>query len=355
MWRSVFRGLLAAGATAAALAGVSAQFAPGWRPGEDLPPLTLDPLAPADPCTAPVIREDLLDGSAWLVRPDDAATVPTQTAADPGVGDVTGEGAHVVVMIPGAGGASRETMTEQAAELAACGTWAITYDKAGPLAAVLRDFDAWEAQAREAIEAARSLPGAGRVGVMGWSEGGWIASRVLDSADFAVFAGAPIVTPAEQAAWFPDGALAGLPDAIRRIPAMILAQDVTPTWTREDSLPHLRASVVPLLGVWGSDDGVVPALEGIRRLRDARADAAVMVLPGAGHTLEGSPWAPQVSRWIGEPDTSVRGVPPVSTRSVPGLPASTWYTHPIPHLALTIAVGVAATIHHRRHHGTRTA
>lgn len=324
-----------------------AQFAPGWSPGTPPPPVDPDPLVVTRRCTeAPSTPEPLpgIDVTAWLVTPP----------SDAGSRDVA------VLLIPGAGSATRETLLPQARALAACGIAAVTYDKAG--GAILRDFDAWAATVAEVVAATRRATGARHVGVVAWSEGGWVAARLLHDVDLAVTIGAPVVTPAEQVAWHVDAALADAPPALRRIPAAVLAQPTGLGWTQDDIRPLLATSPVPVLGVWGSADHVVPVTSAVHRLRTALPDAAVMVLPGGDHGLSGIDWAPAVAAWLRQPRPgTVQGVEPDQSHGLPVLPRPTWVTHPLIHLAIALgaAAAVGALAHHRiqlrpRHSRNRT-
>lgn len=104
--------------------------------------------------------------------------------------------------------------------------------------------------------AARTRTGARRVGVLGFSEGGWVAARAAAAPsvlDFLVLASTPVVTPLEQAAWLIDRPLAPLPDPVRRVPASLLAAGrAFLPYLEEDARPHLAASTIPILGLWGA-------------------------------------------------------------------------------------------------------
>lgn len=329
IWGAVWRGTLALGVSFILCASISAQFAPGWRPGEELPPLNPDALGEPPACTeGEIVTRELPEfgDSAWLVSPADPAP-----------------DAPAVIMVPGAGAASRDTMRDEAEALARCGIHAATVDKGGVQTMVLRDFDAWEATTRNLISSVREATGTTYIGAMGWSEGGWIVARVLDELDFAIHAGSVIVEPVEQLAWLADNAMSGLPDALRRIPATILSAPVPLGWTTEDSQPHLAATDVPMLALWGEHDEAVPVVEAFGRLNAAAPHTTTYILSGAGHALRGSPWSDVVTQWLEDPEAvegELRGVEPVANHSVPALPESTWFTHPLTHGVISLAVVV---------------
>lgn len=308
--------------TATTVLVVGAQLAPGWTPGPTLPPLDPDPLADAPTCPEGASTETALPGhDAWLVSP-------------PGRPQVA------VVLLPGAGVATRDDLLPAARALAACGIAAVTTDKVGG-GLLRRDLVAGAQAVREVLPALRETTGADRVGVVGWSEGGWVAAHLLQDVDVVVTAGAPVVTPAEQLAWLADRTLAGLPDTLRRIPAAVLSRPAGPAWTRVDIRPLLAGSTTPVLGVWGSADEVVPVASAVARLREARPDASVLVLDGGDHELVGTAWAPQVATWLRDPRPAItQGVEPQTRHGIPALPRPTWATAPAVHLALALAAAL---------------
>lgn len=325
--RAAGAALVAFALTTALALAVGAQLAPGWRPGAAPHALEPAPLATLPACGAPTEVVEL-PGSpvpASLAR-------PTEVEARPDV---------AVVLVAGAGPGGRDRLREQAEQLAACGIPAVSYDK--PAGLLRRDFDAWGAVAGEVATATREATGAGRIGVVGWSEGGWVAARVLDQVDMVVTMGAPVVTPTEQLAWQADSALAGAPEALRRVPAALLSRPAGPRWTRDDVRPLLSGSAVPHLGVWGAQDGVVPVMAAVERLREALPTASVLVLPEGGHDLAGTPWAPHVAVWLREPAPSLtQGVQPAQQHGIPTLPEPTLATHPLVHLTLALIAALTA-------------
>lgn len=345
--RRLAAALLAFALTSVLALAVGAQFAPGWEPGVDQPDLAPDPLPPPSDCphtagVAAPLPGTGADIASWLVSP----------ARENGEnGEPNGAPAVAAVLIPGAGSATRDRLLPAARALAACGVPSVTYDK--PDGILFRDFDAWGRTAEQVIAETRKATGAERVAVVAWSEGGWVAARLAREADLIVTLGAPVVTPNEQVAWLADARLSGTPNALRRIPAAVLSRPYGPAWTRDDIRPLLAQAEIPILGVWGSADDVVPVTTAVHRLREAAPHASVIILAGADHALGGDrppgpdhePWAPRVASWLFDPEPGLRqGVEPEARRSLPVLPRAVLATHPALHLTLAAAAGVVAGV-----------
>lgn len=339
--------LLAFGLTAALALVLSAQLAPGWAPASDLPSLDPDPLPAAGTCQEGSITKTTLPGAdlpTWLVVPAVQETAPDIAA----------------VLVPGAGPGTRDRLLPAAESLAACGIPSATYDK--PAGVLRRDFDAWGQTAAQVVAATRTATGARQVAAVGWSEGGWVAARLADDADLMVTLGAPMVTPTEQLTWQADSLLAQAPEALRRIPATVLSRPGGPAWTRDDIRPLLAHAEIPILGVWGSADHVVPVSAAVRRLRETAPQASVLVLDGGDHALGGAGagqgqthWAPHVAGWLRDPEPGVvRGVEPEARHGLPAPPRPTWATHPLIHLALALAAAIIAGSLVRGHTPRRT-
>lgn len=325
----------------------TSQLDPGWSPGEPTPPLR--PTATdirGVPSDARTLRQDLTSRRNGRMLPGHLVS--------PAAGSET-----AVVLVAGAGPSSRTELLRQAEALAARGVHAVTYDKASDgYSWRRRDFAALAADLVAVVAEARTRTGARRVGVLGFSEGGWVAARAAaarSGPDFLVLASAPVVTPLEQAAWIIDRPLAPLPDAVRRVPASLLAAGRTfLPYLEEDSRPHLAASTLPVLGLWGADDATVPVGPAVRHLTGSAAQpVTVVVLPGAGHALDiRSGWPDLVAAWLAGPDPAadtVRGVEPTITHGVPGLPRGAWFTSPIFTLLGAAVAGLTAAVVRRRH------
>lgn len=321
---------------AVAAFALGAQLAPGWRPGSEVPlPDDAEPAPTTRPCAdgAPTVSD--LPVPSGVARLTTAPNPMTPTT--------------VLVLVPGAGPSSRDDLAPAADALARCGIHVVTYDKPVPPLPWQRDFAVGAEAAGEALLAARTATRSERAGAVGWSEGGWVVARMLDGLDVAILAGAPVVTPTEQAAWLADSRLAGAPDALRRLPAAALSRFPL-GWTDEDSRPFLIGSTTPLLGVWGQHDTVVPVADAIARLRTAMPAASVLVLGGGDHQLTGSAWPQHVAGWLSQPTPHLvhAEADPDARHGVPALPGPTWATHPLTHLAVALTLGAASTLIPRR-------
>ena len=107
----------------------------------------------------------------------------------------------------------------------------------------------------------RSAPGVDprRIGILGFSEGGWVAPLAVQAAPqrfaFLVLASAPIVTPLEQSVWIVDEKLAGAPQAMRRMAATALASGRTLiNYLGFDVRSTLATLDLPVYAIWGAAD-----------------------------------------------------------------------------------------------------
>jgi len=257
-----------------------------------------------------------------------------------------------VVLVTGAGPASRDRMLQQAQTLAEVGVASISYAKRKTgYSAVSRDFDQLADDALRAAEVLADAPGVDPtdVGLLGFSEGGWVvpvaARRAPDRVAFVVLASAPVVTPLEQAAWLVDRRMFGAPDWMRRVPAVALASGRGLIgYLDADVRPALAEVAVPVYAVWGAEDDVVPVSAALRRVDASVAGPVTAVLvPGVGHGLPiGAGWLGGVADWIRSPATgsTVTGVEPVSTTGVATTPRTSWINQPIWSILVAAALAV---------------
>lgn len=330
----------------------TSQLDPGWSPGE--PTLPLRPTATDTPVVASNARTVRLD----LVARRDGRTIGARLISPAAASETA------IVLVAGAGASSRTQLLGQAEALAARGVHAVTYDKASAgYSWRRRDFAELAADLVAVVAKARARTDARRVGVLGFSEGGWVAARAAADPsvlDFLILASAPVVTPLEQAAWIIDRPLVRLPDPVRRVPASLLAAGrAYLPYLEEDSRPQLAASTVPVLGLWGADDSTVPVGTAVRRLTEhTHRPVTAVVLPGAGHALDvRSGWPHYVAAWLAGPEPAVdavQGVEPALSHGVPGLPRGGWLTSPVLHLLIATIAGLAAAVVRRRHRPTST-
>ncbi|MGC5629440.1 alpha/beta hydrolase [Georgenia sp. Z1344] len=340
--RAAGLGVLAFTGTAALLLLASSLAAPGWSRAPVLDPPDTVPVADLGLTTPPTggftVTSDVVaptGADAWLALPDDGADV-------------------ALVLQPGAGAADRDRMREVAEHLAALGIAALTYDKrdTGP-SPLTRDYPALTADLAAAVDHLRERTGAGHVGILSVSEGGWLAPAAarLTDVDLLILAVAPTVTPLEQVSWIADARIDGAPDWVRRIPATALASGRDRfDYTDTVPVPDLAALDVPVLGLWGAEDGIVPVTEAVRRSRAALDGHLVAVsLPGVGHELP--PEALDLAAaWLAAgaptpddggadaPEALLHGAAPSRLLGVAELPDARWFMHPLLHLAVSALV-----------------
>ena len=343
----VLLALLAFGATSAALLAVTSQLAPGWRPAGIETPLNPRPADPAARRQVHEVRqtsaEITVEGgpnlAAWIVQPRESS----EARAMPGL-----------VLVHGAGRGGRDSMIATAHAFAAAGTAVIIYDKRTAGYSVLaRDY---AVLAKDAIRAAQVLadaPGVDprRIGILGFSEGGWVAPLAVQAAPqrfaFLVLASAPIVTPLEQSLWIVDEKLAGAPQAMRRTAAAALASGRTLiNYVGFDVRSTLATLDLPVYAIWGADDPIVPINVAVRRLTDAAPyPVTVRILRSAEHQLSPeSGWEVDLANWIASPPNlevdDITGVEPASAAGVGSLPGSRWYLNPILHTVVSAGVAI---------------
>ncbi len=343
----VLLALLAFGATSAALLAVTSQLAPGWRPAGIETPLNPRPADPAARRQVHEVRqtsaEITVEGShnlaAWIVQPRES----NETRAMPGL-----------VLVHGAGRGSRDSMIATARAFAAAGTAVIIYDKRTAGYSVLaRDYAVLAKDAIRAAQVLANAPGVDprRIGILGFSEGGWVAPLAVQAAPqrfaFLVLASAPIVTPLEQSVWIVDQKLAGAPQAMRRTAATALASGRALINYLGFDVPSTLATLdLPVYAIWGAADPVVPINVAVRRLTDASpCPVTVRILRSAEHQLPTeSGWEVDLANWITSPPNleadDITGVEPTSAVGVGSLPASRWYLNPILHTIVSAGVAI---------------
>lgn len=329
----LLRAVLVFVGTSFALLIVAAQFAPGWRPGATEEPLDPQPLEPRQSETYEIERVDI-EGHAWVVKPKTTSDVPA------------------LVLVHGAGSKDRDELLGFAESLARNGIAAITYDK-GDYSFFRRDFAALAIRAGEAADVLAAQPGVDRerLGMLGFSEGGWVVPPALQREPeryaFAAFLSPSFVTPLEQVAWTADRSVAWAPEWVRRVPAAALASGRSVAdFLDFDVEPALRQLRVPTYAVWGADDDIVPVATAKRILTTNVAPATVRVLPDTGHTPTDDAWVTDLASWITALPSSaveeVRGVEPATLAGPPTPPKNAWFLNPLGHFVIALALAIAA-------------
>ena len=323
---------------------------------ETLPRLNPRAEGPADVLTGSAVPVTQLDASvpadpgdrggrsvrAWILRPSKPSRV-----GHPGV-----------VLVSGAGPASRDSLLSEARTLAAAGVAAIVYDKrTRGYSAVRRDYDVLAADAVRAADVLATAPDVDprAIGIMGWSEGGWVAPAAVQRAPgrwaFLVLASAPIVSPAQQTAWLIRRAAPTAPGWLDRLTATLLGSGSRLiSYLDHDSRPALAGVRVPVLGFWGAEDTAVPVNQAVRAVLDrVPVGVSVSVVPNAGHHLPiESGYLQRAAHWMRSVPLSaapghddVRGAEPNSAVAVPPVPQSPWFSHPLVHLLISLGLVIA--------------
>lgn len=345
--RRLARAVVAGIGTSLALLVITLTTSRGWRPPPTLAPLdavALPAVAPADRHLpyAFVDRVDTaVDGRrARVVRPRGAQ------------GSLPG-----IVLVAGAGRTTRDDLADDAEALARGGLVVLTYDKrTAGYSGLRRDYGRLADDAVAALDVVARQPAVDpeRLGLLGFSEGGWVvplaAARASSRVSFTVLVSAPVVSPLEQAAWTVDRRLDGSPEPVRASAATLVGTGRPLLgYLGTDVREALAASSSRVYAVWGAEDPTVPVGVAVDRLREATGSRSrAEVVGGAGHRVPlATGWAERVSDWVrrGYPaDDVVRGTQPGALVGLPTLPEQTLLGDPRLHLALTtLAALVAAT------------
>ena len=175
-----------------------------------------------------------------------------------------------IVLVTGAGPGPRTELLPEAIAFAQQGLSILIYDKRSVgYSDFQRDFSQLADDALAAVQTLRTHRGvdAQKVGIWGWSEGGWVAPLAASrsaSIAFVIVVGANAMEPLRQATWAVDDSLhrAGAGGALldRTEPTMFRLAAATggfpeAYYNATAVLSHVRQ---PLLGVWGGDDRSTP-------------------------------------------------------------------------------------------------
>lgn len=243
-----------------------------------------------------------------------------------------------------------------AEDLARAGTATLVYDKRTAGYSMLeRDFGVLAEDAVAGVSLLRSRPGVdpARVGLVGFSEGGWVAPLAASqSSDVAylVTVGASGVSPARAQAWSYQrwldhaGVTGSLCRAVSTIGIRLFVDAGAFPEAHHDPVPILLDVDQPVLAVWGVLDRQVPPIESAAIFRDALAaggnnSTTIRLLEGAEHSMFRTDDGGFTAR-----EEYVDGYPGLLTSWIAGLqdgpPASRADTLPVPSQPSTVLAPV---------------
>ncbi|MFC3898425.1 alpha/beta hydrolase family protein [Lentzea rhizosphaerae] len=209
-----------------------------------------------------------------------------------------GTGRPGVVLVHGSGPGPRSSLTAHAEAFAREGIVALTYDKRTEGYSVTRrDYGLLAADALAAVRLLAAQPETDRerVGLWGFSEGGWVAPLAASRSDeiaYVVLVGASGLPPARQQGWALEtylrrnGVRGAMVDALAEVGIRQLAGAGLLAEAHHDGVPVLRTLRQPVLALWGQHDTVVPPGESLLIFREALAGNdrnTLRVVPGADH------------------------------------------------------------------------
>lgn len=269
-------------------------------------------------------------------------------------------GLPAVVLVHGSGPGLRASTRAEAEAFARAGIVALSYDKRSEgYSALKRDYGLLAEDALSALRLLRGLPetDASRVGLWGFSEGGWVAplaATLSDDVAFVVTVGANGRQPSRQEAWAMESYLRrhGLRSSMVKAVSetgmrQIVAAGIFPE-AHYDTVPVLERVRQPILAIWGELDRLTPPAESLEIFRDALAhtSATLRIVSGAQHGLrrttdgydKGTEFAPGyvdlVTSWItGLPESarasSADEPPEQDVRSRPVSSPAWWESGPV--------------------------
>ncbi|QFU87181.1 S9 family peptidase [Amycolatopsis sp. YIM 10] len=212
-----------------------------------------------------------------------------------------------MVLVHGSGEGNREELRKQAEAFAAQGVVSLIYDKDTTNYSLLeRDFSALADDAVAALDYLRTRPEVDpeRVGLWGFSEGGWVsplAATRTEHAAFLVVVGANGVSPAEAQSWSYRQWLRK--QGVSNESVLDLASGTATRVAAEaglfpeatfDPVPALEKLRVPVLAIWGAQDRQSPPRDAAALFADTQADNPAFTMRtfpeahhGLGHTTDG--------------------------------------------------------------------
>lgn len=352
--RQVLRGIGAVVATSLGIGVAGAMIAPGYAAPENRS------------VTAQTIPRP---ASAALRTVEQERTVVVRGAArravfvTPDAGAVLGS---AFVFVHGSGPAGFGGPLERAHALAAQGIPVLVVEKVlDGYDWLHRDYSALGDDAAEAAEWLRTELGLGpdRVGLVGSSEGGWVAlTAAAEHPELRgplILESGPVVTPLEQSAYTLAGTwISALPPVRQAITGLLASGRTFLDYLDRDVRELLPRVTNPVIAVFGEGDWTVPIAEAIDRLRTGLPNEPSIVIAPGGHSTDLAAWAPLAAERAADPtripdggETLAIGDVDVSRAAIelgaPTPPPPSWLLDPRWHLAIA-AVTVGATVLLRR-------
>lgn len=167
-----------------------------------------------------------------------------------------------IALVHGSGQSTASDLIGLAERLARRGIVALAYDKSAEYSPISHSFHLLAEDALAATRLLRKHPQVNedRVGLWGFSEGGWVApiaaARAPDAITFIILASPPNVPPLRQAAWALDAALRRLDatPSLRALMARRLSAGRFVNYVSHEPAPVLRRVTQPVLALYGAHD-----------------------------------------------------------------------------------------------------
>lgn len=293
-----------------------------------------------------------------------AVTVPTHGGEAKGLLTLPARGpaAAGIVVAHGSGVRGRESYPDLARAMAERDVAVLVVDKDGEgYSPFRRDFERLaDDVAAQVAWLAENESVRGPVGILGYSEGGWVAPIAADrhpeDIDFLTLVSAPIVTPLEQTTTLAGGLL---PSPLQRFASTFLASGRAFFDYLDTDVRHELSRIdVPIFAVFGRNDPSIPIADAVDRLRgSANREPTVVVLSDAGHRMEMGSWVSIAAAWM-QTDRSylgIRGEPDDENYTAPRPPDRVWFTEPGVQLPVAVGLTAAAVMLIRRRRGAAHA
>ncbi|MYT33911.1 alpha/beta hydrolase family protein [Streptomyces sp. MspMP-M5] len=209
-----------------------------------------------------------------------------------------------IVLVHGSGPETRAKYRAEAQAMAQSGFVVLSYDKRTTGYSLTQR--SYAQLAEDALAGVRLLHGRAdvdplKVGLWGFSEGGWVVSLAASRSaqvSYVVLVGASGVSPARQSAWYLENRLRheGVAGSLLRTVSVTGTRFVSGAGllpeANYDPLPALRRLRQPVLAIWGDDHQSPPAESAAaieKALRDSgNTDVTLRFFPHADHKLHTS-------------------------------------------------------------------